>query len=157
MAPTMQTGNKYYLVVVADESKAVLYKREKRRGPLQELRTFENEAARLKTDDLIADRGGRAFDSHGQGRHTMTAEKSSPKQHLAEGFARGIAEHVSDELHKGSLRGYALVAAPRFLGTLRGQLASRTTTEPFAAIDKNVVGQKTDVISKLLDGLDARH
>ena len=142
----MQTGNKYYLVVVADESKAVLYKREKRRGPLQELRTFENEAARLKTDDLIADRGGRSFDSHGHGRHTMTAEKSSPKQHIAEGFARGIAEHVGDELHKDHLWGYALIAAPRFLGTLRGMLASRTTTEPFAAVDKNVVGQKADVI-----------
>ena len=81
MALTMQTDNKYYLVVVADESRAVLYHRERRRGPMQEAGGFENEAARLKTDDLIADRGGRAFDSHGQGRHTMTAEKSDPKQH----------------------------------------------------------------------------
>ena len=151
MALNMQTGNKFHLVVVADESKAVLYKRDKRRGPLQEMRTFENEAARLKTDDLLADRGGRSFDSHGQGRHTMTAEKSSPKQHLAEGFARGIADHVGAEIHKGSVRGYALVAAPRFLGVLRAQLASRTTVEPYAAIDKNVVGQKADIIGKLID------
>ena len=152
MALTMQTDNKYYLIVVADESRAVLYHRERRRGPMQETRTFENEAARLKTDDLIADRGGRAFDSHGQGRHTMTAEKSDPKQHLAEGFARQIAEHIGAEAHKGHLRGYALVAAPRFLGTLRGQLETRVHEEPYVAVAKNVVGQDESAIARLLDG-----
>jgi protein required for attachment to host cells len=151
MALTMQSDNKYYLVVVADESKAVLYSRERLRGPLQKLRTYENEAARLKTDDLIADRGGRAFDSHGQGRHTMTAEKSDPKQHIAEAFARQIAEHIGTELHKGNLRGYALVAAPRFLGTLRSQLPSRVSEEPYATVDKNVVGQAEEAIARLLD------
>ena len=151
MAPTMQTGNKYYLVVVADESRAVLYKRERRRGPMQELRSFQNEAARLKTGELIADRGGRAFDSHGQGRHTMTAEKSDPKQHLAEGFARRIAEHIGAEEHKGRLSGYALIAAPRFLGTLRAQLGPRVSGEPYATVAKNVVGKPDDVIKRLLD------
>ena len=151
MALTMQSDNKYYLVVVADESKAVLYSRERLRGPLAEQRTFENEAARLKTDDLIADRGGRAFDSHGQGRHTMTAEKSDPKQHIAEGFARQIADYIGSEQHKGHLRGYALIAAPKFLGTLRAQLSSRVPEEPYATVDKNVVGQGEDAIAKLLD------
>ncbi len=151
MAPAMQTDNKYYLVVVADESRAVLYSRDTLRGPLHQRRSFENEAARLKTEDLIADRGGRAFDSHGQGRHTMTAEKSDPKQHLAEGFARQVAEYIAAEQYKGVLRGYALIAAPRFLGTLRGQLASRVSGEPYATVAKNVVGQPDDVIAKLLD------
>jgi protein required for attachment to host cells len=146
----MQTDNKYYLVVVADESKAVLYTRERLRGPLQEHCTFGNEAARLKTDDLLADRGGRSFDSHGHGRHTMTAEKSDPRQHLAEAFARDIAEYIAARQHRGELRGYALVAAPRFLGMLRSQLASRVTEEPYATVDKNVVGQPEDVIAKLL-------
>ena len=147
----MQTDNKYYLVVVADESKAVLYARETLRGPLLERRHFENEAARLKTEDLIADRGGRAFDSHGQGRHTMTAEKSDPKQHLAEAFARQVAEFIAAEAHKGMLRGYALIAAPRFLGTLRSQLATRVSEEPYATVDKNVVGQTEDVVARLLE------
>lgn len=147
----MQTDNKYYLVVVADEAKAVLYSRERIRGPLRQQRTFENEAARLKTDDIIADRGGRAFDSYGHGRHTMTAEKTDPKQHIAEGFARQIAEHIAAEVHKGRIRGYALIAAPRFLGTLRGQLASRVPEEAYATVDKNVVGQGEDVIAGLLD------
>ena len=152
MALTIQPDNKYYLVVVADESKAVLYTRRNLRGPLQEQCSFENEAARLKTEDLLADRGGRSFDSHGQGRHTMTAEKSDPKQHIAEGFARQVVEHIATQQHKGVLRGYALVAAPRFLGLLRAQLASRVNDEPYATVDKNVVGQSDDVITSLLEG-----
>ncbi len=151
MAPPLQASNKYYLVVVADEARADLYKRERRSGPLQHLRTFENEAARQKNDELLADRGGRAFDSHGHGRHTMTAEKSGPRQHLAEAFAREIAEYIAAVQHKAQLRGYALVAAPRFLGTLRAQLASRVSEEPYLTIDKNVVGQAESDIAKLLD------
>ena len=80
----------------------------------------------------------------------MTAEKSDPKHHLAEGFARQIAEHIAAEQHKGVLRGYALIAAPRFLGMLRGQLGSRVSEEPYATVDKNVVGQSEDVIARLL-------
>ena len=151
MAPPLQASNKYYLVVVADESRADLYKRERLRGPMQLARTLENEAARQKTDELLADRGGRAFDSHGHGRHTMSAEKSGPKQHLAEAFARQIAELIAALHHKGYLRGYALVAAPRFLGTLRGQLASRVQDEPYRTVDKNVVGQPEANVAKLLD------
>ncbi len=151
MASPLQASNKYYLVVVADESRADLYKRERLRGPMQLARTFENEAARQKTDDLLADRGGRAFDSHGHGRHTMSAEKTGPKQHLAEAFAREIAEFIATAHHKGQLHGYALVAAPRFLGTLRGQLASRVHDQPYRTVDKNVVGQPEANVAKLLD------
>ncbi len=151
MAPLLQASNKYYLVVVADESRADLYKRERLRGPMELARTFANEAARQRNDDLLADRGGRAFDSHGHGRHTMSAEKSGPKQHLAEAFARQIADYIGAEQHKGRLHGYALVAAPRFLGTLRGQLASRVPYEPYRTVDKNVVGQPDADVARLLD------
>lgn len=153
MAPPTASGNKYYLVVVADESRAILYTREKHRSPLIEQARLGNEAARLKTADLISDRGGRSFDSHGQGRHTMAGEKSDPKQHLAEVFARQIADRIATEMHGGSCKGYALVAAPKFLGTLRAQLSSRVTVDPYATIDKNVVGQTGDAVAGLLDKL----
>ncbi len=151
MALTAHAGNKYYLVVVADESRADIYQRERTRGSLRLTRSFENQAAHLKTDDLITDRGGRAFDSHGRGRHTLSAEKSGPKQHLAEAFAQQIAEYIGAEERKGHLRGFALVAAPRFLGTLRGQLRNRVHGEPYETIDKNIVGQSEDDIAHLLD------
>lgn len=150
MTPPIDPGNKHFLVIVADESKAVVYTRTHLSGPLQEIRTFENEFARLKTGDILADKGGRSFDSHGHGRHTMAGEKADPKRHLAEKFARHIAEHIAADVHEGTCRGYALVAAPHFLGVLRDELASRTSTEPYATVDKSVVGQGEAVIVKLL-------
>ena len=151
MVPTAHAGNKYYLVVVADESRADLYERERKRGPLRLSRSFENKAAHLKIEDLISDRGGRAFDSHGYGRHTMASEKSDPKQHLAENLARQVAEYIAAEEHEGHLRGFALIAAPRFLGTLRAKLPNRVHGEPYLTVDKNVVGQPADALARLLD------
>ncbi len=150
MTPPIDPGSKHFLVVVADEARAIAYTRASLSGPLQESHTFENGAARLKTGDILADKGGRSFDSHGHGRHTMASESGDPKQHLAERFARDIADHVAADVHKGTCRGFAIVAAPHFLGTLRGELASRTSTEPYATVAKSVVGKPEAVIEKLL-------
>ena len=150
MTPTTDPGNRHFLVVVAEESKAVVYQRATLSGPLQEIDTFENEAARLKTGEILADKGGRSFDSHGHGRHTMANEKADPKKHLAEQFARHIGEYIAADVHKGTCRGYALVAAPQLLGMLRAELARDTPMEPYATVDKNVVGQADAVIEKLL-------
>jgi protein required for attachment to host cells len=140
-----------YLVVVADEYRAIVYARDTRTGPLRKLRTFTNETARMKTGDLISDRGGRSFDSHGQGRHTMGGERDSPQQHSARGFAKDIAEIIAAESHKGTCRGYAVVAAPRFLGLLRQEFSTAVRDAPYATVDKDVVGQDEAFIEKLLE------
>jgi protein required for attachment to host cells len=146
------TGDKVYWVVVADEASAIVYARDTLSGPLRELLSLDNEAARMKTDQLISDSGGRSFDSHGKGRHTMTSEKADPKKTAAAAFAKQIAGHVAKVMHDGSCRGFTLVAAPRFLGVLRSAISIATTTEPYATVDKEVVGQDTAVIEKLLAG-----
>ena len=150
MTPTSDPGNTHFLVVVAGKSKAVVYRRAALSAPLQDTTTFENEAARLKTGEILADKGGRSFDSHGHGRHTMANEKTDPKKRLAEQFARDIGEYIAADVHKGTCRGYALVAAPQLLGMLRAELARDTPMEPYATVDKNVVGQADAVIEKLL-------
>ena len=140
----------YWAVVVADESSAIVYARESRSGSMRELFSLENEIARMKTEQLISDSGGRSFDSHGKGRHTMSSEKADPKKTAAAAFAKRIAARIAKALHNGSCRGFALVAAPRFLGVLRDAFAVATTAEPYATVDKEVVGQDAEVIEKLL-------
>ena len=150
MAPAGPVRQKPYWIVVADEASAIVYARDTRRAPLRELFSLRNEAARRKTGDLISDRGGRSFDSHGQGRHTMAKEKTDPKKHAAIVFAREIADRIGKAMNDGSSRGFALVAAPKFLGVLRDAVATSIKAEPFATIDKQVVGRDTSVIEKLL-------
>ena len=146
MAPT----SKHYLVVVADESRAILYSHDTLSGPLRQLTALDNEAARMKTEELISDRGGRSFDSHGHGRHTMVGEKNGPKHHAAEIFAKQIADRIASSTHKGTCRGFALVAAPRFLGMLRDAISSSTKAEPWTSVDKDVVDKDAAVIRELL-------
>ena len=106
----------------------------------------------MKKGDLVSDRGGRSFDSFGKGRHAMAKERSDPKKHAAGVFARRIAEHIGKAVHDGRCRGYALIAAPRFLGLLRDALATTSGVKAFKTVAKEVVGQDTAVLQKLVDG-----
>ena len=151
MTPPISADDKRYLVVVADEYRAIIYARETLTGPLRKLRTFTNETARMKTGELLSDRGGRSFDSHGQGRHTMAGEKDAPQQQVARAFAKDIAEKIAAESHRGTCRGYAVIAAPRFLGLLRQEFAGAVKEEPYASVAKDVVAQDESVIEQLLE------
>lgn len=151
MTQTASPAEKSFWVVVADESRAIIYSRKTRHAAMHELFSLENELARVKTGDLLSDRGGRSFDSAGKGRHTMAKEKSGPKRHLAEAFAKQIAERIGKATHVGSCRGYALVAPPRFLGILRDAVSITSKDEPFQSVAKEVVGKDTAFIEKLLD------
>lgn len=151
--PNTSSAEKLFWVVVSDESSAIIYARDSISGPLRELFSLHNDAARKKMDELISDSGGRSFDSHGKGRHTMGGDQSDPKKVAAMTFAKQIAERVAQATHDKSCRGFALVAAPRFLGVLRKALSIATTVEPYATVDKEVVGHDAAVIEKLL----ARH
>jgi len=150
MTPQVSSSEKVFWVVVADESNAIVYARDTRSGPLREVFSLANEAARMKTEQLISDSGGRSYDSKGKGRHTMTSDKTDPKKHAAAVFAKQIAGHIGRVMYEGSCRGFALIAAPRFLGVLRDAVSVATPAEPYATVDKEVVGQDTTVIEKLL-------
>jgi len=138
-------------VVVADESRAIIYAWDEKYSPLRELAQLKNEVARQKLSSQTSDRGGRSFDSHGQGRHTISNEKTDPKQHAAIVFAKEIAGRVAAGRQEGRCRDYALVAAPRFLGLLRDALEIAGHSDPLLTIDKGVVGQDPAVIEKLLN------
>jgi len=145
-----QSTDRFYWVVVADESNAIVYARDSKSGPLREVSTVANDAARMKTSELISDSGGRRFDSQGGGRHTMANEKVDAKKHAAQLFAKRIAGRLAKTVHDGSCRGIALVAAPRFLGVLRDSLSVETSLKPYVTVDKAVVGKDTATIERLL-------
>lgn len=151
MTSDLLLNKKTTWIVVADEAAARVYERKARHGPLTELFQMSNEAGRKKTGELISDRGGRAFDSHGQGRHTMTKERSSPKRHAATAFAKEIAQRIVHAVHGGKCNEVALIAAPRFLGVLRDALETTGHIQPSLTIDKEMVGKGTSDIEKLLE------
>lgn len=139
-----------FWVVVADESKAIVYTRHTKRGPLQESFSIANETARQKTASLVSDRSGRSFDRRGAGRHTLSNEKIDPRRHIAAAFAKNIAERIAVAMHSGDCREFILIAPPAFLGVLRVALAVAGNCVPILSIDKEVIGRKTDFIQELI-------
>ena len=53
-------------------------------------------------------------------------------------------------MQSGQCLGFALVAAPRFLGLLRAEISTLVNVEPYNTVDKEVVGSDEAVIEKLL-------
>jgi protein required for attachment to host cells len=143
-------GAHSYRILVADEFRAVFYDREKKFSPLRETGILQNDAAREKNSDLMSDRGGRSFDSHGDGRHTMTNEKTDPKSQSAIVFAKEVAERLSADHGKGVYDSLVVVAAPRFLGVLRPALAT-AGVDAVREIDKAVTAKDAAFIQELVD------
>lgn len=148
--PSTPLGTQSYRVVVADEFRAIFYDREKKFSPLREAGTMQNDTAREKTGDLISDKGGRAFDSFGRGRHTMAIEKDDPKTHSAVVFAKDVADRLARERSESGFDRLIVVAAPRFLGVLRPALAT-AGVEAERELSKEVTGRDAAFIQKLLD------
>ena len=80
----------------------------------------------------------------------MQKEKVDPKTHASIVFAKQIIARILDEKRKGNCRQFALIAAPRFLGLLRDQVAVSGIGDPFITIDKNVVNKAPAEIEKLI-------
>jgi protein required for attachment to host cells len=137
-------------IVVADEATAEFYEQEKKYSPVRKGLVMHNEAAKKKMDDIITDSGGRSFDSFGAGRHTMAKEKTGPKTQEAKVFAKQIAARIIAAKNSGQIDHFGIIAAPRFLGLLRKALGGAHGAEPCLSIAKQVVGQDSAVIDRLL-------
>lgn len=148
--PDNPLAAKSYWVVVADEYRAKIFAREKKYSPMQEVDSLQNDTAREKDSNLVADRSGRSFDSRGKGRHTMGGDESGAKLQSYLVFAKEIAERVGIAKQRGRFDRLVVVAAPRFLGLLRPALLA-AGVDPDREIDKEVTGRDAAFIQELID------
>ncbi len=141
---------KLHWIVVANRSRAIFYAKENKHSPLRKILSIDNAAAREKMSNLTSDRSGRSFDSHGQGRHALTDEKSDVKKQADTAFAADIAQRIVSAKTDGSCTDFALIAAPRFLGKLRDALSTHSNMVPEFSVDKDIVGKDIKFIEDLV-------
>lgn len=141
------------LVLVAHRAGARLLTRVRPGTPLSLLEDMPHPEGRLREHDLDADVGGRAFDRHGEQRHTMTAEHSST-EHVAEMFAHTLANRLRRARMRGECDHIVLVADPRSLGRIRAALDHATAALVTRSIDKDLaVMGTTQLIATLEESL----
>ena len=138
-------------VVVADGSRARVFSRAKRFSDLQPVEVLEEPNARTRERELISDRPGRSFDSHGSGRHAMGSD-SSTKDEILEEFARRIAHRIEAGRTSGDFRHLILVAAPAVLGAIRLILSHASRQLIVSEVSKNLAHHEAADIQKILDG-----
>lgn len=97
---------------------------------------------RLRDGDINADKPGRAFDSFGGGRHSMSKEQA-PTEHVAQQFAKALADRLQHARTEGRYGALVLVADPRFLGELRAALDAPTAALVSGTLDKDLGGIDT--------------
>ncbi len=132
-------------VVVADSTRARIFRTETARDPLEELETLTHPEARMHDRDLPHALPGRSFDRAGHGRHTME-NPTDPKKVEAVFFAKRIAHHVDAARARNAFQHLILVAAPAMLGLLRDKLARETLKQVVLEVDKNLVKERPEVI-----------
>jgi protein required for attachment to host cells len=119
-------------VLVADASRARLFRVEQPQQTLTPALGEELIGSNLPSREIASDRPGRSFDSGGQGRHAMEPP-TDPARHAQEAFARDVVRLLDEKRKSGSFERLVVVAPPQFLGDLRAvmpqQLQAAVSTE----------------------------
>ncbi|NDP38972.1 MAG: host attachment protein [Rhodoferax sp.] len=123
-------------ILAANSGNATLFSADSPTAPLTELATFDNPDARAKQMDLVSDRPGRSFDSHGEGRHAMEVEVDPKKQEQIR-FAKLIADRLEQGRVDNAFGRLVLVVAPMFLGLLRANFGAPLSALVSMELDKD--------------------
>ena len=132
-------------VVVAESSRARIFRLNGLLNPLQEISDMLNPEGRAHERDLVSDRQGRTFESIGNGRHAKQQEQST-RQQRSMAFARELADRLEQGRTQGRFDQLFLIAPPAFLGLLRKNLTENTRQLIKREIKKNIVRESEDAI-----------
>jgi len=131
-------------LVVADGSRARFFSFTGRNHPLVLTESHDNAAARVKTRELVTD---------GPGKTQTSDPLSSPGEIEEDRFAKRLAALLARQGHEGRFKSLVLVASPRFLGTLRGELPRTLRQCVCLELAKNWTSCGPETIQKRLSQL----
>lgn len=138
--------------VLADSARARIFTLTEPGAKLLERMTLSHPESRMHERELTRDRPGRAFDSHGQGRHGME-QRHDPKEHQARTFAADIAREIERVRRDEPFDALVLAAPPKFLGLLRSELNQGLHQLIVAEIGKNLVESDVKTLERQLPNL----
>ncbi|MFO7535261.1 MAG: host attachment protein [Kiritimatiellia bacterium] len=124
-------------IVVADSARALIFSPIPESRKLRLVREMHHPESRQHIHDMVTDHPGFMFESVGNVRRGMAAQ-TNPKVVEKKRFSRQLAEELDAARTHNRMGRLILVAEPRFLGDLRGQLSSPTSRMVVLEIAKNL-------------------
>ena len=143
------------LVVAADTTCARIFKATTSKGPLEEKEVLVHPENRLSEKDLISDRKGSTFSSHGSGRSSYSKHTDVKDQGTKE-FINEINDCLMRLETNNEFKQLIIIAAPKLLGALKKQLNSGLQKRITYELNKNIVKLNADEIRKHLPKYLAR-
>jgi len=137
-------------ILVANRGGASLFERTGK-DDIRRVQDIPHSRGRLKNQDIDTDKSARTFDRFGQGRHA-TGVEHEPTEHVAEQFARSLADILNQGRVEHAYTGLILVAGPEFLGRLLKALDANTAANVTKTIDKNLPDINEQDLAGYLDG-----
>ncbi len=135
------------LIVVGDSARARLFCVDANKECLVEVESLVNPAAHQHSRDLQTDRAGRGLDRNAAGGHAF-APSTDVKEHSSAVFAREVAHHV--EHASNGCHTIVLIAAPKFLGMLRKQLAEPIKSKVSRELNKDLTTTSVSQIEAIV-------
>jgi protein required for attachment to host cells len=136
-------------VLVAESSRAKLYRVNGRLAPFTEIEALVHPESRMHEGDLVSDSAGSDGGSVGQGRHVID-NRISARDHESLEFARTLANRLDSGRTNGDFDKLVLVAPPEFLGHLRSNLSKEVMSMVSRQVDKNLVQKPAEVLRNYL-------
>jgi protein required for attachment to host cells len=124
-------------ILTANRSGATLFEGDGKGNAIHRLQDIPHPKGRLQNKDIDTDKPGRAFDSLGQGRHSVSTQRE-PTEEVAMQFARILAELLNKGRTSNAYDRLVLVAEPGFLGILRAALDSHTAALVVKTVHKDL-------------------
>lgn len=122
-------------ILVANASTARLYANHGAKKGMQLVKELSHPESRAKASNLVADRPGHNPGS-GNG-HGSFVPATDPKQNEAERFAQELAREMDQGRTANSYQRAILVAAPAFMGLLKGNLDHQVSKLVSESVEKD--------------------
>jgi protein required for attachment to host cells len=135
MQPSNQSNTTW--IVVGHRAGVHIFTKDASNPELQSHRIWDHPEGRLRAGDLTDDRRGMTSDSSSTGQRSMEAPVD-PTEHVAQSFANEVAAYLDHARHEGQFSQLVLIAGPRFLGILRGQLSDPVRATVIGSVSKNL-------------------
>ncbi len=136
------------LVVVADSSRARIFKAGSSPGSLEEIQDLTHPEARLHEGELTTDRSGRDTNNTSGSHAFGTGEEAKDEE--AARFASVVCRTLEESHNKGNFKRLYIVAAPAFLGLLRKHMSDSIKQVLEAEVPKNIAAMDAKTIRSYL-------
>ena len=124
-------------ILIADGARARIVLND---GPGRGIKPGQNkefEGVNAPSREIVSDKPGRAFDSAGQGRHSMEP-RTDPHVHEQRAFHHRIAAYLDSAAKRGDFDRLIVVAPPKALGNLRSELTEPTRAKVVGELNKDL-------------------